>query len=285
MGKMNKILCTILALALFINGASAIGISSTSFGDVELERNYTQMVTLLNSENDFDNHFVIEIDGTFKDWITVSPSEFDLAKGNIKQITLILEVPENAPLGEITGTVTAVGKNTVPSSDGDSGGANVGYAIATKGNIYANVVKQGALASVEITGVDSPSNVDAGDVARITVTSKNNGNVPTTASFKLEIKNNGNVVATVPGTPTDFALGEEKTVKLFWDTQGMQDDKYEINVQATTIAKGSEKTTSTNYEPLTIQIGETGALNSTVIIVVGAVIFIIILGIILMRRK
>ena len=284
MGKINKIFYTTLALALFINGASAIGISSASFGDVELERSYTQTVTLLNSENDFDNHFVIEIDGTIKDWITVSPSEFDLTKGNTKQITLTLEVPEDAPLGEITGTVTAVGKNTVPSSDGGSGGANVGYAIATKGNIYANVVKQGALASVEIIGVDSPSNVATGDVARITVTSRNNGNVATTASFKLEIKNNGKVVATVPGTPTDFALNEEKTVKLFWDTQGMQDDKYELNVQATTIAKGSEKTTSTSYEPLTIQIGETGSSSLTVI-VIGAGILIIILGIILKRKK
>jgi hypothetical protein len=251
---------------------------------VEQGKTYNQTVTLVNSQNDFDNHFVVTVDGVLKDWIKISPAEFDLAKGNVKQITLTLNVPKDAGLGELKGTVTAEGKKTVPSSGG-GGGANVGYAVATKGNIYTNVVKPGALASVEITGIEVPENVPVGGVARFTVSSKNNGNVATAANFKLDIKKDGKVVTSIPGTPTDFAIGEEKTVKLFWDTQGIAEGKYDAIIEATTIARGSEKTTSTAYRPVPITIGEEKGNSNTLMAVIGAIILIVIIAVVLKRRK
>ena len=273
-----------LVLVLMAESTSALGISSANFGDVEQGKTYIQTVTLVNSLNDFDNHFVVMVDGAIKDWVKISPVEFDLAKGNVKQITLTLEVPKDAGLGELRGTVTAEGKITVPSSSG-GGGANVGYAVATKGNIYANLIKPGAVASVEIIGVKIASNVPAGGVAKLTVTSKNSGNVATAANFKLDIKKDGKVVTSIPGTPTDFAIGEEKTVKLFWDTQGIAEGKYDAIIEATTIARGSEKTTSTAYRPVPITIGEEKGNSNTLMAVIGAVILIVIIAVVLKRRK
>jgi hypothetical protein len=286
MAKAIIIIQALLAFVLITQSASALGISSVSFVDVDQGKAYNQTATLINSPNDFDNHFVIEIDGAIKDWIKVSPAEFDLKKGEVKLINLTLEVPKDARLGEITGTITAVGKKTVPSA-GAGEGASVGYAVATKGSIYANVVKPGAVASVEITGVEVPSNVPVGSVAKLTVTSRNNGNVVTTANFKLEVKKDGNVVASIPGTPTDFTLGEEKSVKLFWDTQGAAEGRYDAYIEATTIARGTEKTTSSSYKPVPIIVGgEKGGINSTLIAATGAtILIIIILAVVLKRRK
>jgi len=285
MEKLIRIVYTLLVLVLIAGSASALGISSANFGDVEQGKTYTQTVMLVNSQNDFDNHFVVTVDGTLKDWIKISPAEFDLAKGNVQQITLNLEVPKDAGLGEIRGNVIAEGKKTVPSSEGGGGGANVGYAIATKGTIYANLIKPGAVASVEITGVEIASNVAAGSVAKLTVTSKNSGNVATSANFKLDIKKDGKIVASIPGTPADFAIGEEKTVKLFWDTQGIAEGKYDAIIEATTIARGSEKTTSTVYKPVPITIGEDKGNSNILIAVIGIVILIVVIVVVLKRRK
>lgn len=288
MEKMIRIGYALLALLLLVGGANALGISSANFGDVEQGKTYNQTVTLVNSPNDFDNHFVVTVDGVIKDWIKVSLAEFDLAKGNVKQITLTLEVPKDAGLGELKGTVTAEGKKTVPSSGGDGGGANVGYAVATKGNIYANVVKPGAFASVEITEVEVPETVPVGGVARFTVTTKNTGEAKIAAIFKLEIKKDTKVVASIPGTPVDFtAEGEEKMVKLFWDTQGFSEGKYDAYIEATTTAASKDvKTSTATYKPVPVVIGEEkGGVSSTLIAVVGIVILIIILAVVLKRRK
>ncbi len=285
---MARIVNILIAILLMAGSADALGITSASFAEVEQGNSYVQAVTLMNSPNDFDNHFVIEIRGEIKDWIKVSPSEFDLAKGENKQINLTLEVPKDARLGEVTGSIIASGKKTT-STSGE--GANVGYAVATKGNIYSNVVKPGAVASVEITGAEATSPVPAGSVAKLTVTAKNSGNVATSASFKLDIKKEGRTVANITGTTADFALGEEKTVKLFWDTQSAEEGSYDAYVEALTIARGSEKTKTTVYKPITVIIGEVKGESSstegssTLIAAVGLVILIAVILVVLKRRK
>lgn len=283
MKKMIRLVHAMFVLVLIIGNASALGISNANFGDVEQGKIYNQTVTLLNSPNDFDNNFVVTVDGAIKNWTKVSPSEFSIKKGNVQKITLTLNVPIDADLGEIKGSVIAEGKNTVPSSSG-GGGANVGYAVATKSNIYATVIKPGAVASVEITGVEVLSSIPVGSVVRFTVTSKNNGDVATTANFKIDIKKGGKVVASIPDTPVDFTIGEEKTVKLFWDTQGVAEGGYDALVEANTIARGSEKTTSSTFKPVSVVIGENNS-SSPFILVAGIVILIIIISIVGLKRR
>ncbi len=285
MKKMIQVFILLMFFIVLNSTATALGISNANFGDVEQGKSYNITITLVNSQNDFDNHFIVEISGALKNWISISPSEFDLAKGNSKQINLTLKVPSDTVLGQSTGTVTATGKKTAPSGGADSGGANVGYAVATKGNIYANVVKPGAVASVEITNVEVQSNVASGSVAKLTVFSKNSGNVATSASFKLDIKKDSKIVASIPGTPTDFAIGEGKTVKLFWDTQGVEDGRYEAYIEAATIAKGSEKTSSATYRPVPVTVGKEKDFNSLLLASAGAVILIVIIAVVLKRRK
>jgi len=90
-----------------------------------------------------------------------------------------------------------------------------------------------------------------------------------------------------PGTPADFALGEEKTIKLFWDTQGVAEGRYDALVEAVTIARGSEKTSSAAYKPVPVIVGEekSGVSSTTLIAVAGVAILIIILAVVLKRRK
>lgn len=286
MGKIIKIVYGLLCFILLGGCASALGISSATFSDVEQGRTYTQTVVLVNSPQDFDNHFVIEIDGEIKDWINVSPNEFDLAKGETKQIDLTLEVPMDAHLGEIKGTVTAVGQKTVPKSGDESGGTSVGYAVATKGNIYANVIRQGALASVEILDLEAPSAVSTGSIVKFTATSKNTGNVATSANFKLDIKKDDIIITSIPSTPIDFALNEEKTVKLFWDTQGAEEGKYNAYIEAVTIARGNEKTATTKYEPVSLIVGkEKSGITNIMIFAIGIVIIFIVGFIVVSRKK
>lgn len=283
---MKKFLILVYAVLTFffmVSGASALGISSANFEDVEQGKTYTRNITLLNSQNDFDNHFEVTVNGAITNWIKFTPIEFDIPKGKTQQIMLTLEVPKDAVLGEFRGTITAEGKMTVPSSNAGSG-ANVGYAVATKGNIYANVVKPGAVASVEITGVEVPESVPVGSVARFTVTSRNIGNIATSANFKLNIKKNDKLVVSVPGNPVDFNIGEEKTVKILWDTQGLAEGGYDAVVEVSTIARGSEKTTTTIYKPLSVNIGKNrNSIPSISISGVG--ILIIVISIFIKRQK
>lgn len=273
----------ILAVVVMSPCVSALGISGASFIDVDQGRTYTQTVLLVNSQYDFDNHFVVDIKGDIKNWVEVSPSEFDLKKGEKKEINLTLEIPPDAPLGEITGTITATGSMTAPTSSGTGEQASVGYAIATKSVIYANVVKPGALASIEITDVDAPSSIAPDSVTKITVNAKNNGNVPTSASFKLDIKKGDTLVESIRGSEVDFAIDQENTVKLFWDTTGIDKGKYEAYIEATTIASGAEKTVTATYSPVTITIG--GLINNTMLAAIGAGILIVIIGFVIRRKK
>ena len=130
----------LIILSAFAGSASALGISNLDFGDVEQGETYTETIVLVHSPQDFDNLFVIKVDGTIKEWITVSPVEFDLAKGSNQPITINLTVPADSALSEVTATITAVGKKTVPSAE-TTEGAIVGYAVATKSKLKANVVK------------------------------------------------------------------------------------------------------------------------------------------------
>jgi hypothetical protein len=285
MENIKKICYAFMALVMLTGNASALGISSASFGDVELGHSYNQSVVLTNSPNDFDNHFVIEINGAIKDLIKVSPVEFDLAKGNTKEINLILAVPEEAPLGDITGTITAVGQKTVSNADDYDSGTNVGYGVATKSNIYANIVKSGALASIDIISVEAPATVISDSVAKFNVKAKNTGNVVTSASFTLTVKKDATIVEDTMSSPVNFTLGDEKEIKLFWDTQGLPEGRYEAFIEASTIAQGSEKTSSTTYQPVPISIGEAKETSNVLIVAAGAIILIALMLITIFRRR
>jgi len=111
---MEIIIGALLALLMLTGNASALGIPSTSFIDVEPGKMYTQTVLLIHSDNDFNNRYVIEIYGAIQDWIAVSPKQFNLNSGDIKEIKLKLNMPKDVHFREKRGTITAIGKKTVP---------------------------------------------------------------------------------------------------------------------------------------------------------------------------
>lgn len=291
--KKVLILILLITLSVFAGPASALGIANFDFGDVEQGETYTETIILVNSPQDFDNHFVIEVGGSIKEWITVSPVEFDLAKGSNQPLTINLTVPADAALGEVTATITAVGKKTAPSAGETTEGAVVGYAVATKSNVLANVIKPGATAAIEITNVEIPKNIQPGDDVKFTISAKNVGNVPATATFSVLIsKSKGEqVITSIPSVPTEFELDAEKTVKLYWDTQGQSEGGYTAVVSAIPSSSGKDVRIKTaSFPAITIELGGAKGLQIAYIaiagvVAVGVAVFVLALFVLKRRKK
>ncbi len=292
---LRKTLVFLLILVALAGAVQALALSDINFGDVEQGATYPQTVVLLNSPQDIDNHFVIEVGGIMRDWITVSPMEFDLAKGSSQSLTVTLVVPKDASLGEKTATITAVGKKTVPSAGGTPEGATVGYAVATKSNVVANVVKPGATAAIEITRVETPTDNKPGDIVKFTISAKNVGNVPATGQFSVAVTKGSSAITTIPGVPVDFGMNAEQTVKLYWDTQGQPEGKYTAVVSAVPSSSGKDvKIRTASYPAITLELGgvketpqSSTPLNLTTVAVIG-ICLIAVIGValfILKRRK
>jgi hypothetical protein len=236
---------------------SALSIANLNFGNVNPGENSIQDLTLINSPQDIDNHFVIETAGDMKDWIRVTPREFDLAKGASQTLTVSLVVPKDAPLGSTTGTITAVGGRTVPSSGNESGGASVGYSVATKSKVSASVIKAGATADIAIVRVDVSPDSRPGDIVRFTVSAKNAGNVPVSGQFMVNISRGTAPMISVPGSTVEFGINDQQTVKLYWDTQGQEAGTYTAVISVLPSTGGKDvKIIPESYPPLTLQLGE-----------------------------
>ena len=214
---MLKIIVIILLIfSIFTGTASALGITNAGFGNVEQGNTYDIPVTVITSELGFDNHFIIEIEGDLTDWVSVTPMEFDLPSGENQTLTVNLEVPENARLGEYKGSITAVGQKGVPAAGETSGGAGVGYTIAARSILSASVIKPNAVESVSVTHIDAPGSVKPDSVVKFDISIKNTGNVPAIATPTLLISSDSGTTE-IPGVPVELEMDEETTIKLYWD--------------------------------------------------------------------
>ena len=237
-----------IILAALIGNVSALGMPDVDFGQVEQGKTYIQTVIVVTSPGGFDNHFIMEKAGALAEWITISTLEFDLKAGDTKDITVTLTVPEDARLGEYTGTLTAVGQKTAPMAGEPAGGTGVGYTIATKSKLRATVIKPGAVEAVSILSVIAPKRVEPGSVAKFDVAIKNTGNIYTTAIPILTISKGTETVATIPGVAIELKVDEEKTAKLYWDAQ-------EEGTYTAVVAVTCGETTTTS-DPISIEVGK-----------------------------
>lgn len=271
--KLKDIVIALIVIAIFITTfsgtASALGISNVNFGDVEQGKTYIQIAFIVTSPAGFDNHFIMEKSGELADWITISPLEFDLKAGDDKNVTVTLTVPEDARLGSYKGYIKAVGQSTAPAPGETSGGAGVGYKIATQSKIYANVVKPGAVEAVTILNVDAPERVKPGSVAKIEIQIKNTGNVPATASPTLTVNKGAEIVATIPGVPLELSVDEEKTVKLYWEAQ-------EKGLYTAVVAVTCGETATTS-DPVSIEVGKSAIPALPAFAVVAAILVAVLL--------
>ncbi len=277
--KLVKIAISLIVIAMFAGAftgtASALGISNVNFGDVEQGKTYNQPALIITSPEEFDNHFIMEKSGELAGWITIYPVEFDLKAGNDKDITVTLTVPEDARLGPYTGYIKAAGQYIAPAPGETPGGAAVGYRVATQSDVYATVVKPGAVEAVSILGVIAPKRVAPGSAAKFDVALKNTGNIPTTASPALTISKGAETVATIPGVAMELKVNEEKTAKLYWDAQ--EEGTYTAVVAVTC---GETRTTS---DPISIEIGKGGFSIPSV--QAFAVLASILAAFVLLRRR
>lgn len=175
----------------------------------------------------------------------------------------------DAKLGTYKGYIKAVGQSTAPVPGETSGGAGVGYKIATQSKVYANVVKPGAVEAVSILSVDAPKRVKPGSVVKFDVLIKNTGNVPTTASPTLTISKAAEPAATIPSVPIELSVDEEKTVKLYWEAQ-------EKGLYTAVVAVTCGETTTTS-DPISIEVGKSTIPAVPAFTVVAAILAAVLL--------
>ena len=274
---LREIAFALFVIAIVTGTASSLGMLDKNFGNVEQGMTYTGTVNIITSEMDFDNDFVIEKSGELADWTDVSPTEFDLKAGDTQTLTITLTVPEDAKLGEYTGVIKAAGQRTVPTAEEPTGGAGLGYKVAVKSRLRATVIKPGAVEAASILNVDAPEQVKPGFVAKIEIQIKNTGNVPTTASPTLTVSKGAEAVATIPGVPIELSVDEEKTVKLYWESQEKGLGLYTAVVSVTC---GETTTTS---DPVSIEVGKSGF--SLPAVPAFAVVAAILAAVLLLRLK
>lgn len=259
---LKKIIIISAILSIFIGTASGLGITHAGFGDVEQGKTYDIPVTVITSELDFDNHFIIEIEGDLTDWVSVTPMEFDLPAGESQTLTVNLEVPENARLGEYKGSITAVGQKGVPAPGETSGGAAVGYTIAARSILSASVIKPGAVESAAVTSVNVPGKVKPDSVVKFDISIKNTGNVPAIATPTLLISSDAGTTE-IPGVPVELEVDEETTIKMYWDA--LEKGTYTAVVS---IACGG---TTVNSDPVSITVTDSSLPGMQAYLVIIAI--------------
>ena len=282
---LGRIVIIGIVLAALIGNVSALGITDVVFGQAEQGKTYNQTAIVITSSAGFDNHFVMEKGGELADWIAISPVEFDLKAGDTKNITVTLSVPEDAKLGEYTGTLTAVGQKTAPIGGDSAGGTGVGYTIATKSNMLARVVKPGAIEAVSILNILAPRRIKPDDIAKFDVSIKNTGNVPSTVNPALRISKGTETIDTLKGMPIELAVNDEDTVKLYWDTKGVLDGTYTAVVDLmipSAVNPGEHITTSS--DPISIEVGG-GTSVFVAVAAILAVVIVILAAFVLLRRR
>jgi len=292
---LRKVLVFLLIAIGLVGGVQSLALSNINFGDIEPGATYTQTLILTNSPQDIDNHFIIEVGGIAKDWITVTPSTFDLAKGASQPLIVTFTVPKEASLGEKTATITAIGKMTVPSAGKTPEGATVGYAVATKSNLVANVVKAGSIAAIEITRVETSKDLKPGDIVKFTISAKNAGNVPSVGQFSVAITKDTQEITTIPGVPVDFGMNAEQTVKIYWDTVSQTEGVYTAVVSVVPSSSGKDvKIRVSSYPAISLELGgvkdtsgSSSSLNLTTIALIGICLIAVIgtVFFIMKRRK
>jgi hypothetical protein len=273
----GTVLVLLLCTLFCISTASAFGISGASFGSVELGKDHNITVLVYSSANDFDNHFVMEKGGEISDLLSFSPAEFDLPAGETEKVILTLKVPEDTKLGDHSGWIKAAGKKPVSGAAGE--GSAIGYTISLKTITHANFVKPGAVISATITSFSVPSTgVAPGDILKFDLVVHNNGNVLTTAYPNVTVYKERMKVEEILSFPEELTVGEEKHVKLFWDTSDAEEGEY------TALAFVNAGTEIAQSEPIEITIGNSSPSLPS-FDAATAIIIMIIIGTILRIRK
>jgi uncharacterized membrane protein len=274
----KTVLVLLLCILFCISTASAFGISGASFGSVELGKVHSITVLVHSSEKDFDNHFVMEKGGGIADLISFSPTEFDLPAGETERVIITLKVPEDAKLGDHSGWLKAAGKKPVSGAAGE--GSAIGYTISLKTKTHANFVKQGAVISAIISSFSVPSTkVSPGDIMKFDLVVSNNGNVLTTAYPNVTVYKERRKVEEILCFPEELTVGEEKHVKLFWDTSDAEEGEY------TALAFVNAGTKIAQSKPIEITIGNSSPSLPSFDAATAIIIMIIIATFFRIRKK
>ncbi len=283
--EMLKLILSMLLLIALISPAMGIGIQKAEFFDVEQGSTETILINFYTG-NEPENNFTLQlsIPDDIKNWITVTPATFTLGGSASQQINVTVTVPKDAELGDRTGEIKYVGSRVM-------GGGQIGYTVATKTVLHFRVVKEGAKKEVQFLVIDAKPQIGLNQIAKMSATIKNSGNIPTTFHTSLHINNAQFAeVYTMESGAISLPVERIEVVTLFWepneegDYTGYFKVAYDDDVKSG--IKGTE-VTSTKFK-LTVgtEVSEPLFTDKYLFYFVVAVILMLILfGILLLRKR
>jgi hypothetical protein len=141
-------------------------------------------------------------------------------------------------------------------------------------------VKQGAVISAIISSFSVHSTkVSPGDILKFDLVVSNNGNVLTTTYPNVTVYKERRKVEEILCFPEELTVGEEKHVKLFWDTSDAEAGKY------TALAFVNAGTKIAQSKPIEITIGKSSPSLPSFDATTAIIIMIIIATILRIRKK
>lgn len=219
---------TLFLVAISITTASALWMEDGNFGDVEPGKIYNLTISICSSTEESNNHFIIEKGGDIAKWLSFYPEEFDLHAGVRTNITLTLTVPTDAEFGEYTGDIKAIGTNL-----------SAGYSISVIADVRANVKREKSK-NVTITNFTvNKSKVERGEIVKIQLLIKNTGNCFTNSTVHISIYKEHEIMTAIE-RDVNLAVGEEKLLDMYWNTENMSGGKYTAVAFSSTNAEISE---------------------------------------------
>lgn len=253
---------TLTLFLLFFNTITTsvpLRMGDANFGDVQPGKTYNLTIYIRSSPEESDNHFIIEKGGEIAKWLSFYPEQFDLRAGARTNITLTLTIPTNAEFGGYTGYIKAIGTNL-----------SAGYSISVIAHVRANVREEKEIfKNVTITNFAvNKSEVERGEIVKIRVSIKNTGNCFTNPTVNISIYREHEIMTAIERN-VNLAVGEEKLIEAYWNTENMSGGKY------TAVAFSSTNAKITESIPVQIEVKSEEHLSLLLVALIVVIISII----------
>lgn len=209
---MYKTSILMLFMIALISPVMGIGIEKAEFFDVEQGSTETINIHFFTA-NEQENNFLLEllVPDKVKNWITVTPENFTLGANKQQLITITLNVPKDAELGDINGDIKFTGSRVM-------GEGQIGYTVATKSTFHFRVVKEGAKKEVTFLVLDIKPQIETNKIQKFIATIKNTGNIPTSFHTILHIFDKDRAeVYNMTSASINLGVDGIEVVQLFWE--------------------------------------------------------------------
>jgi hypothetical protein len=173
----------------------------------------------------------LSVTGDISDWVTfyehgelTTPVEHVTAiAGEWTYAMVQFSIPDNAPVGNTTGTIYV--NNIPPEGDGD-GGVTVGL----QGKVDVNIIVTGTQILTGVVNSVTARDTEVGYPLRVEVQFRNTGNVVATPQIDIEITKDDASIDNLTFAETKVNPEKSEAIPVEWDTDGRELGDYAAHV-------------------------------------------------------